>query len=122
MAAVNSVQSIQPWLLVLAAGLNSCIGNLLLKKSRLAAEAPGLMPLLFSPWFIGGLFFYAVNVVLFAKALDRLPVSIAYPALAASGFALLVFSAALIYGEKLGPNQVLGLGAVLIGIWLLARG
>ena len=41
---------------------------------------------------------------------------------AASGFALLVFSAALIYGERLGLNQILGLGALLIGIWLLARG
>ena len=122
MAALKSIHSIQPWLLVLAAGLNSCVGNLLLKKSRLVATSPGLLPLLFSPWFIGGLFFYAVNVVLFAKALDKLPVSIAYPALAASGFALLVFSAAWIYGERLGANQVVGLAAVLIGIWLLARG
>jgi multidrug transporter EmrE-like cation transporter len=87
----------------------------------MGAEDAGLVQLLFSPWFIGGLAFYAVNVVLFAKALDKLPVSAAYPVLAASGFAMLVFSAAFFFGEKLGVNQLLGLGAVLLGIWLLAR-
>jgi len=61
------------WLLVLTAGINSCIGNLLLKKSRLVARGDeGLFDLLLSPWFIGGLLFYGINVILFAKALEKL--------------------------------------------------
>jgi multidrug transporter EmrE-like cation transporter len=109
------------WSLVLLAGINSCIGNLLLKKSRLVATDGGLFALLLSPWFLGGLFFYGINVILFAKALERLPVSQAYPVLAGSGFALLVFSAAWIFGERLGPSQWAGMFAVLLGIYLLSR-
>lgn len=109
------------WLMVLAAGVNSCIGNLLLKKSRLVATDAGLGAMLLSPWFIGGLFFYGVNVILFAKALERLPVSQAYPVLAGAGFALLVFSASWIFGERLGVSQWAGLFAIMLGIYLLSR-
>jgi multidrug transporter EmrE-like cation transporter len=111
-----------PWLLVLAAGVNSMIGNVLLKQSRLTAASPSLLDLLRSPWFLGGLAFYAVNVVLFAKALDRLPVSAAYPVLAASGFALLALVSAVAFGERLSLVQYAGIVVTLIGIALVARG
>ena len=77
---------------------------------------------LLSPWFIGGLLFYAINVVLFAKALDRLPVSAAYPVLAASGFALLAVVSAFVFGERLAPAQYAGIVVTLAGIVLIARG
>jgi multidrug transporter EmrE-like cation transporter len=108
------------WMLVLAAGVNSCAGNLLLKKARLAPQ-PGLSGMLLNPWFLGGLFFYGINVILFGKALDRLPVSTAYPALAGCGFALLSVFAALIFQERFTPIQALGLAAIFFGIILMAR-
>lgn len=108
------------WLLVLAAGVNSCIGNLMLKKSRLAAEEQGFWELLVSPWFLGGLAFYGVNVILFAKALERLPVSIAYPVLAGAGFALLTLAAGVLFTERLTLYQYAGVGLILVGIILLA--
>ncbi|MEM1170760.1 MAG: SMR family transporter [Cyanobacteria bacterium P01_H01_bin.35] len=109
------------WVLVLAAGINSCIGNLLLKRSRLGITDTNLVNLLFSPWFIGGLIFYGINVVLFAKALEKLPVSVAYPTLAGFGFALLVISAGWFFGERLGLNQYIGLGMILAGIIIMSR-
>ncbi len=108
------------WGLVLLAGVNSCIGNLLLKQSRLTAPDAGMVTLLTSPWFIGGLVFYGINVVLFAKALDRLPVSAAYPILSVVGFALLTVSAAWIFSERLHPIQWGGLACILVGIFLVA--
>jgi multidrug transporter EmrE-like cation transporter len=114
--------SLGPWLLILAAGVNSMIGNMLLKQSRIAGGSSPFVEQLVSPWFIGGLLFYAVNVVLFAKALDRLPVSAAYPVLAASGFALLAIASAIVFGERLSIAQYVGLGVTLAGIALLARG
>lgn len=83
------------WLLVFAAGINSCIGNLLLKKARMGGET-GLLAMLLNPYFLGGMCFYGVNVVLFGKALERLPVSSAYPVLAATGFALLIVAAGFV--------------------------
>jgi multidrug transporter EmrE-like cation transporter len=108
--------------LLLLAGLSSAAGNLMLKQSRLGAGGEGFVASLVSPWFIAGLACYAVNVVLFAKALDRLPVAIAYPVLAGVGFALLAIGSATIFGERLSPVQLGGSGAVLFGILLLARG
>ena len=107
---------------VLLAGLNSCIGNLLLKASQTNAPAgAGFVQRLFSLSFIGGLAFYGVNVVLFAKALETLPVSVGYPVLAGSGFAALTLAAALLFGEAISITKLAGLGCVLLGIVLLAR-
>jgi len=118
---VNLSPNFFPWLLVLSAGINSCIGNLLLKRSRLEAVDSSLYGLLFSPWFIGGLIFYGINVILFAKALDKLPVSAAYPTLAGFGFALLTLASAHFFGEKLGLNQYAGVAIILAGIIIMSR-
>jgi small multidrug resistance pump len=104
------------WGLVIMAAINNSIGSLLLKKSRLVATDPSLMGLLFSPWFIAGLLFYAGNVVIFAKALDKLPVSIAYPVLAGVGFGLIAIAGSIFFSEKLGFNQWLGMGLILAGV------
>jgi multidrug transporter EmrE-like cation transporter len=114
--------SLVPWLLILGAGFNSMIGNVLLKQSRVVAPSTGLFDQLRSPWFIGGLIFYGINVLLFAKALDRLPVSAAYPVLAASGFALLAIVSAFAFNERLSVVQYAGLAVTLGGIALIARG
>jgi multidrug transporter EmrE-like cation transporter len=111
------------WIYLALAGVNSCLGNLLLKYSRLVAVAdvPEWQKLL-SPWFAGGILFYVINVVLFAKALDHIPVSIGYPILAASGFALLAVASRLLFGEHFGMSQVAGAFLVVAGIICLAYG
>ena len=83
------------------------------------ADAPWWQKFL-SLWFIGGLLFYIVNVVLFAKALDRLPVSIAYPVLAGVGFALLTAASAFFFGERMSVLQYFGLAFILGGVALMA--
>lgn len=119
MGAVTS--SSMAWLLLLAAGLNSCIGNLMLKQSRLAAPDGTFSNLILSPWFWGGLVFYGINVVFFVKALEKIPVSIAYPVLAGTGFSMLVFAAHWMFDERLTANQYVGLVAIVIGIVFLGR-
>jgi len=114
--------SLGPWLLVVIAGVNSMIGNLCLKQSRIVAASPSLVDLIRSPWFLAGLAFYGLNVVVFAKALDRLPVSAAYPVLAATGFGLLAVVSTFAFGERLGLLQYLGLAVTLVGIMMIARG
>jgi multidrug transporter EmrE-like cation transporter len=108
------------WILILLAAVNSTLGNLLLKKS----STPGgdLFDMLFNPYFIAGLAFYGVNVLLFAKALEVLPVSMAYPVLAGVGFLLLVFASSILLGEMVGLYQGLGVILILAGVILLAKG
>ncbi|TCU31319.1 DMT family transporter [Rhizobium azibense] len=112
-----------PLVLVLAAGLNSCIGNILLKWSRTSMPADaGLLDKFLSVGFIGGLAFYGINIILFAKALDSMEVSIAYPILAGSGFAMLAAASYYIFGEPFHLHKWIGLALVLAGVVFLARG
>ena len=109
------------WFLVFMAGVNSCIGNLLLKRSRTNTCDSSLVSSFFSPWFLFGLFFYGVNVFLFAKSLDKLDVSVAYPALAGTGFALLAFTAKWIFKERMSLFQWIGIVLILAGILLISK-
>jgi multidrug transporter EmrE-like cation transporter len=109
-------------ILVLLAGVNSCIGNLALKHSRtLSPPDAGFVVKMLNPYFVAGLVFYGINVLLFAKALDSAPVSIAYPILASTGFALLTLTSALFLNEAVGWQQLLGLCLLVGGISLLVR-
>ena len=112
------------WALVFTAAILNGGGSLLLKQSRLkAAEIAdqSFGGLLFSPWFIGGLACYGINVILFAKALEKLPVSVAYPVLAGASLALIGFVAALLFHEKLAAIHWAGATLILIGIILITR-
>ena len=109
-------------LLVLAAALCSTIGNMLLKASSAASPGAPFYAKLVSPFFIGAVLFYVINLGFFSRALDQMPVSIGYPILAASGFAMLAVAASLIYGEYFGRWQIGGLVLIIAGIFALAQG
>ena len=106
---------------IFLAGLNSTFGNLLLKASRKnLLPNSSLIEQYTSPIFIGAMAFYGFNVILFAKALDHLPVSVGYPILAASGFAMLSVMSWFILGERLTGMQMMGICIIIIGIFMLA--
>ena len=107
------------WLLVFLASINSTVGNLMLKKSR-EIEHLSFVNSLFDLWFLGGLFFYAVNVLFFVKALESLQVSVAYPVLAGLGFLFLSISSSFFLNEKLNSIQIIGIVTILIGIIMLS--
>ncbi|WP_309235867.1 MULTISPECIES: DMT family transporter [Planktothrix] len=117
---INSANWIS-WSLVLIAAMNTGIGNLLLKKSRLEAPDPSILTLLLSPWFMAAILVYGINLIVFAKALDRLPVSIAYPVFAAIGFSLVALMGSLFLGERVGLNQMIGLSFIVAGIVIMSR-
>ena len=109
------------WGLLIIASFNSCLGNILLKKSRLEAPDPGLMSLLFSPWFMAAVMVYGINLIVFAKALDQLPVSVAYPIFAAIGFSLVAVGGSFLLGERLSLNQIVGMGVIVTGIIIMSH-
>jgi multidrug transporter EmrE-like cation transporter len=92
----------------------------MLKKSRIGITDFGVSSYL-NLWFIGGLCFYGINVLLFAKALDKIPVSIAYPVLAGIGFILLSITSYLIFHEVLKWQQWIGLIFILGGIIFVSK-
>ncbi|MBD2258532.1 SMR family transporter [Pseudanabaena sp. FACHB-2040] len=109
------------WLLVGMGALSTGIANVLLKKSRLVATDPGLLALVSSPWFIGALFFYCLDLLLFAKALDRLPVAIALPVFFGIMLSAVLVLSNVFLAERLTANQLVALGLISAGIVIMSQ-
>jgi multidrug transporter EmrE-like cation transporter len=102
--------------LLLKAGTNRIgefafsVDNLLPIGSRLAG----------SPFILGGLACYVVSVVVWILALSRVPVSIAYPMLSV-GYIVNAVAAWMLFGESLTAQKLVGIGFIVIGVYLVAR-
>ena len=53
--------------------------------------------------------------------LSRVPVSIAYPMLSL-GYVINAFAAQLLFGETVTAARWMGIGFIVLGVWLVARG
>ncbi len=88
----------------------------------LSGGAWGVIKLLIRHWIvILGLGCFAANVVFYAFALQKLPISVAYPVMVTSGFAIIVIVAGAMLRERLSAMQWIGVAAILIGVTLVAR-
>jgi multidrug transporter EmrE-like cation transporter len=72
------------------------------------------------PHIVGGLACYAVSVVVWIIGLSRVPVSIAYPMLS-MGYVVNAVAAYYLFGESVTLSRWLGIGFIVIGVWLVAR-
>ncbi len=74
-----------------------------------------------SQWpILAGLTCYAVSVVVWVMALSRVPVSVAYPMLSI-GYIVNAFAAYWLFGESLSAQKLVGIGVIIIGVWLVAK-
>lgn len=78
------------------------------------------LKLAFEPHIFGGLSCYVVSVVIWIMALSRVPVSIAYPMLSI-GYIVNAFAAAYLFGESVTTQKLLGIGFIIIGVYLVAK-
>lgn len=82
----------------------------------------GLVRLLVKHWAVPlGLGCFAANVVFYSYALQKLPISVAYPIMTICGFAIIVTVAGFMLHERLSLLQWVGIGAILLGVLLVAR-
>ena len=73
-----------------------------------------------SPHIIAGLGCYVVSVVVWILALSRVPVSVAYPMLSV-GYVVNALAAWWLFGESLGAQKLVGIGFIVVGVYLVAR-
>lgn len=78
--------------------------------SRIAAEGHVL----------GGIALYGVSVVVWIAGLSRVPVSVAYPMLSL-GYIVNALAAQYLFGETVSMQRWLGIGFIVLGVWLVAR-
>lgn len=78
--------------------------------ARLATTAP----------IVAGIACYAVSVVVWILGLSRVPVSVAYPMLSL-GYVINAVAAQVLFGEAVTLQRWLGIGFIVLGVWLVAR-
>ena len=85
-----------------------------------AAALPAAMRLAAEPWLWFGLTCYGVSIVVWILALSRVEVSIAYPMLSI-GYIVNAFAAWAWLGESMNPTKLVGIGIIILGVFVLAR-
>ena len=73
-----------------------------------------------SPPILAGLGCYVVSVMVWILALSRVPVSVAYPMLSL-GYVINAVAANYLFGEAVTVARWLGIGFIILGVWLVAR-
>lgn len=102
--------------LLLKAGTNA-VGHF---EFHLDNVLPVGLKLAFEPHILGGMACYAISLVVWIMALSRAPVSIAYPMLSI-GYVINAFVAYFWFGEPLASQKLLGIGFIVLGVWLVAK-
>ncbi len=109
--------------------LLNAAAQLLLKAGTLRLGVVSLVPetLLSTLWqlatnlpILGGLCLYGISVITWIAGLSRIDVSIAYPLLSL-GYVVNAIAAYLLFGEIISWQRALGIGIILIGVYILAR-
>ncbi|HTP99131.1 MAG TPA: EamA family transporter [Casimicrobiaceae bacterium] len=70
--------------------------------------------------FVAGVAMYMVSLVVWIMGLSRVPVSIAYPMLSL-GYIINAIAAHYLFGEAVSVSRWLGIGFIILGVWLVAR-
>ena len=73
-----------------------------------------------SPFILAGLSCYVVSVVVWILGLSRVPVSVAYPMLSV-GYIVNAFAAYFLFGESVTAQKLIGIGFIMVGVFLVAR-
>ncbi|MDP8962895.1 MAG: hypothetical protein M3O33_02690 [Cyanobacteriota bacterium] len=115
------------WLVLLSAGL-TVVANLLLRTGVIRAGGLGgnfaqlpnaLLRLATEPLFVIGFIAYGSASLIWFRVIATEPLSTAYPLLVSLTFLLVTLSAAILFRESVSLGKLLGLGVVLIGIFII---
>lgn len=115
--------------LILTGVLLNAAAQLLLKAGTNAVghfefHAGNIVPvglkLALEPHILGGLVCYVVSLVVWIMGLSRVEVSIAYPMLSI-GYVLNALAAWYLFGENVTPLRLLGIGIIVLGVFIVSR-
>ena len=70
--------------------------------------------------FVAGVACYMVSLLVWIMGLSRVPVSVAYPMLSL-GYVINAIAAFYLFGETVTVARWLGIGFIIVGVWLVAK-
>jgi len=111
--------------LVVALTANAA-GNIMIRagmRSRTDVHGPAglVQAVLSSPLVWGGIVLFAFNVLCYAYALTRIPLSTAYPLIVAGGLLIVLLASALLLREPVSLTLAAGATLITAGVVLVAR-
>lgn len=125
------MSSLNPAILfVLGAVLLNTVGQIVMKagatsltslKFSLSNLPQVFLTILKSPLMMGALTLYGLSAVVWIMALSKMDLSQAYP-MTSIGYILTALIGVMAFGEVMTLNRLIGLGLILIGVLVLARG
>jgi drug/metabolite transporter (DMT)-like permease len=72
------------------------------------------------PHITAGMGCYVVSLFVWIMGLSRVPVSVAYP-MVSLGYIINAIAAHYLFGESVTLARWLGIGFIIVGVWLVAR-
>jgi multidrug transporter EmrE-like cation transporter len=102
--------------LLLKAGTNA-VGSF---EFAAANALPVGLKLALEPHILGGIACYVISVVVWILALSRVEVSIAYPMLSI-GYVVNAIAAYYLFGEAVTATRLVGIGIIILGVFIVAR-
>jgi multidrug transporter EmrE-like cation transporter len=102
--------------LLLKAGTNA-VGHFAFSRDNIL---PVGWQLATEPHILGGLTCYVISVVVWILALSRVEVSIAYPMLSI-GYVVNALAAWWLFGEAVSLTRLVGIGVIIVGVYIVAR-
>lgn len=108
------------WLIVVASGLFGGLASILLRVAALKGLTLGESSIL--PWIARGAAVgaYGVGFLLYAIALRKTTLGVAYSTMVAISM-LVVLSFTALHESLLRPMQVVGAVVILMGVWMVTR-
>ncbi len=82
--------------------------------------APISLQVVSNPFVLGGLLVYLVAVSVWLLVLSRTSVALAYPMLSLA-YIINAIAAYYLLGEDLNIAQIVGIGVIILGVYLIAR-
>ena len=96
------------------------LGNIGYLEINLNNLYPLVLKVLKNPYIFLGLGCYVLSVVLWIGALSRINISYAYP-MTSLGYVLTAMAGFLLFQEELPFIRILGIGVILVGVFLVSR-
>lgn len=128
---IATMSSLNPAILfVLGAVLLNTVGQIVMKAGATSLASLNFslsnlpqvfLTILKSPLMMSALTLYGLSAVVWIMALSKIDLSQAYP-MTSIGYILTALIGVMAFGEVMTLNRLVGLGLILIGVLVLARG
>ncbi len=104
--------------------ISNALANVFIKfgtQKLPALDVHNFWKILGNGWIMLGALLFVTNFPLYNLILQRMKLSIAFPLITSSAFAVALLISVFVFHESLRMPHYAGLGLLIIALWLLAR-